>query len=395
MRIKFPLMLLMFLWTVIGNATDSNIGLEQITLTFYNETINIQYDPLMLNSEPIAINEESIVQFYHQINTKNYKPFINEILKQKESLHLNDWLSYELMMNSINQIYPKHQAAQKNIFAWFLLSKIGFDTRLTFLDHKTYVYVYAEDNVYDSPLIQDQGRYFVNLTSILEKQEENEEELNLLEFCPNKDGIAFGFHLKEFPKFPEKKVQKSISFKHGEELVSLSLNLDKNIYHLLKHYPLVDEKSYFQVPFSPTLSASLLPQLKVMLEEYTQQEKIQFLVSFTRSAFKYKEDTDHFGNSKPMIADELFHYKFSDCEDRSALFYRLVKELLDLPMIVIAYDDHLTVAVALENVIGKAIRYKNKDYYICDPTGPSNSAVIGEIPQGYEMQEYSIMLCSQ
>ena len=83
-----------------------------------------------------------------------------------------------------------------------------------------------------------------------------------------------------------------------------------------------------------------------------------------------------------MIADEVFFYPYSDCEDRSALFYALVRELLDLPMIVVAFPDHLTVAVSLEEELpGAVISYQGRRYYICDPTGPVNSSEIGIFPK--------------
>ena len=92
-----------------------------------------------------------------------------------------------------------------------------------------------------------------------------------------------------------------------------------------------------------------------------------------------------------MIADEVFHYPYSDCEDRSALFFCLVKEIIDLPMIIVAFTDHLTIAVALEEEIGDAIRYEGKNYYICDPTGPVNSTDIGAFPSGYRNAKFKII----
>jgi hypothetical protein len=115
------------------------------------------------------------------------------------------------------------------------------------------------------------------------------------------------------------------------------------------------------------------------------------LVSFTRSSFQYREDKDYFGYSKPMIADEVFHYPFSDCEDRSALFFRLVKETVDLPMIIVAFPDHLTIGVALDEEIGEPISYRGRNYYICDPTGPVNSTDIGVFPNGYRNSDFEII----
>jgi hypothetical protein len=134
-----------------------------------------------------------------------------------------------------------------------------------------------------------------------------------------------------------------------------------------------------------------LPQFQEILKNKTEKEALEILASFTRSAFQYKNDNDYFGKNKPMIGDEVFYYPYSDCEDRSALFYYLVNELLRLPMIVIAYDDHLTIAVATSRSLGDAIYFKNKKYYICDPTGPSNSEKIGKAPVGYTHQKFEIL----
>ena len=119
--------------------------------------------------------------------------------------------------------------------------------------------------------------------------------------------------------------------------------------------------------------------------------QLEIITAFTRSAFNYKTDENHFGRSKPMIREEVFYYPYSDCEDRVAVFFGLVKELLNLPMLVIAFPDHLTIGVALDQPIGPAIRHKGKKYYICDPTGPNNSYEIGRIPKGYERKSFEIL----
>ena len=92
-----------------------------------------------------------------------------------------------------------------------------------------------------------------------------------------------------------------------------------------------------------------------------------------------------------MVAEEVFLYPYSDCEDRSALFIRLAEELLGLPMIVLAYPDHLTVGVALPQTKSGFVRYNSKAYYVCDPTGPVNSDAVGKIPEGYEDTPYEII----
>jgi hypothetical protein len=59
-------------------------------------------------------------------------------------------------------------------------------------------------------------------------------------------------------------------------------------------------------------------------------------------------------------------------DDQSALFYYLVDELFQLLIIVIAYEDHLTIAIATTKYIGESIHFENKNYYIYDLIGSNN-----------------------
>ena len=92
-----------------------------------------------------------------------------------------------------------------------------------------------------------------------------------------------------------------------------------------------------------------------------------------------------------MVAEEVFLHPYSDCEDRSALFYHLVKSLLDLPMVVIAYSDHITVGVAIPDFEGEYIKYQGKKFFICDPTGPEGSLELGRFPKGYKYKKYKVI----
>jgi hypothetical protein len=69
----------------------------------------------------------------------------------------------------------------------------------------------------------------------------------------------------------------------------------------------------------------------------------------------------------------------------------LVKELIDLPMIIVAYSDHLTIGVKLKNNQGKLLHHNGETYTICDPTGPNNSDKVGIYPKGYERKSYEII----
>lgn len=364
--------------------------LESVSLSFYSEQLTIAYHPDILEPALEEMEEQQMVAYFQDLKNTNYQALLDDLNQKKSKLGLNDWLYYDLMYRSVQLIFASKKNAEKTLLSWFLLSQAGFDTRLTYLDQQPFVYVYSQDEVFEVPMIEDNGRIFINISSF-HLGIKSQPALYLLNYAPNPKGKSFGFYLEQLPLFTQQISKKKFSFQCGTDNIELALEVDKTIPEIMTGYPFISERQYLEVPLSTTIANSLLPQLKNLIKEKSVHEAIGLLVCFTRSCFKYKEDKEYFGKSKPMIADEVFHYQYSDCEDRSALFYCLVKELLDLPMIIVAFPDHLTIGVALPGFNGNSVQYNGTDYFICDPTGPANSTVIGEFPYGYEETGFKII----
>ena len=365
---------------------------EVLNISFYSEALHIEYHPDIKRDFTKKLEEEAIVQFYEQLEETDYEPMIASINRYQSKLGLNDWLVYELTQKIIEEIYSNNTRKEKVLANWFLLSKLGYDTRLAFLKNEVFIYVRSFDDIYETPLIEDEGNKFVGLTEMQYKRTSSNKAVYLLNFLPNPNGRVFTFSLKNLPKLKEDLIQKKFNFDWRGEFYEIEVQCDKTIVDVMKKYPVIGETDYVKTPFSSTLKKSLLPQIRGIIQGKSIKETLEILTTFTRSAFNYREDESYFGRSKPMIRDEVFFYPVSDCEDRSALFYGLVEQLLGLPMIIVAFPDHLTVAVALDEPIGPSIRYKGKKFYICDPTGPSNSSEIGNIPKGYERQSFEILM---
>ena len=109
-------------------------------------------------------------------------------------------------------------------------------------------------------------------------------------------------------------------------------------------------------------------------------EGLTFLLSFVRTAFVYESDAVQFGREIPYTAEQALFYPRSDCEDRSALFFQLVKIFYpDIPMIVLEYPEHVNVAVALPEAHSLyPVPYKDRRYYVCEPTNPGNELKLGQ-----------------
>ncbi len=387
-RLKITLLLVPFYCSFLWGKTN----VETISIPFYSEQIVLTYDSAIKQAFSGKLEEQTIVRYYEALEDTDYEPLVNALQKQQAQLALNGWLIYELTQKVVAEIYQGNARKTQTLATWFLLSKLGYDTRLAFLKNETFIYVRTLEDIYETPLIEDQGNKFVGLTEMQHKRTSTSKGVYLLNFLASPNGKPFSFSLHQLPQLKPKQQQKKFDFEWATNNYELTVRCDQTLVKVMEKYPVIGETDYVKTPFSPMLQRSLLPQLKQIIAGKTTKEALEILATFTRSAFTYKEDESYFGRSKPMIRDEVFFYPYSDCEDRSAVFFGLVEALLELPMIIVAFPDHLTVAVALEEPIGPSIRYKGKKFYIVDPTGPSNSSEIGRIPKGYEKQSFEILM---
>jgi hypothetical protein len=363
---------------------------QELRLSFYTETVRLVYDQPLAQVPSPAVEERSIRQFYLRQKEQPPSTLLHSLQKTRRTLRLNDWLYYELILKTLHALLPEGNKNDKTFWAWVLLSQTGFDTRLAYLGQEVFLYVYTQDRIYEAPVIQDDGRSYVNLTAIPDGPQE-QRALYLLDLPQSNSGHAFSFRLRELPLLRPIIEERQVKFRYKDEQYEWTVKVDRNIANFMDGYPILSEASYLETPLSDSLAQSLYPHLKKLAAGKNEWQTAELLAAFTRSAFVYKEDKEYFGKSKPMVAEELLLYPYSDCEDRTAMFFNLVQEVLGLPALLVAYPDHLTMAIALPQSKGSRIRYEGKDYYICDPTGPANSHEIGIVPKGYESVPFSIL----
>ncbi len=387
-RIRLSIFILIFSF---GVNTCIHSAIVESQVAFYTELLTIHFDSETLTPSIDYLGGQNIKNFQNSLEHTDVQPLLEDLKKYKDRFNLNDWLYYDMMLKTINTIASKKSSLERQLICWHLLSKAGYNTRLTFKASEAFVYVSTIESIFETPMIMDGETKFINLTSVHRPIADPTIELDLYGDHLNPSGKAFSFDIKSLPILRSKPKLRRLIFQANNKSYDIDILLDENAFEIMQHYPIVEEIKYVKLPLSQSLQSSLIPQIKDYIKELPEKEALQFIVSFTRTAFQYKDDLNYFGKSKPMISDELFHYPYSDCEDRSALFYNLTKELLGLPMIVIAYDDHLTIAVASTEVLGPSIIYGNKKYYICDPTGPNNTNEIGNPPKGYEKRSFSIL----
>jgi hypothetical protein len=366
----------------IPGVSLSQENTTDIRFDFYGDDIALPFDSASSISFSGPLTERSILSFNEKINTTRYQPVIKALLFYKEQYKLDDWLYYQLVRKTAQLISPKIDNYQRyTLYKWFLLSRSGYDAILSINGDRILFYVQSDENIYNIPHRIKDGKQYVCL---------NYHDYGMIDFDKEifKEVIielpraakSFSYKVKHLPNFrPDDYLEKDIRFNYNENDYYFKVKLNPQIKTLFINYPVVEYESYFNIPLSSVTYKSLIPVLKKNVKGKNIRNGVDYLMQFTRHAFLFETDTKIFGTEKRLSPEQTLLYEQSDCEDRAALFFYLVKEIYDLPMIVLIFPDHVTVAVKFNKPIGNPILYNGDIYTVCEPTPQKADIPMGKM----------------
>jgi hypothetical protein len=340
-----------------------------------------------------GISREYILACYDKVDNGKYSQIVDSLISYKKSHQLNDWLYYQLIRKSAEAISPKKgNYARYTFYKWFFLVKSGYDARLTIADNRLIFYVYNDEDISDIPFAVYGGKKYMCLNH-------HDYAFADLNKVPPQEMISvpdaksqFSYKVTRMPDFkPESYLEKLVTFNYKQKAYHFNIKLNPEVENIFKNYPGVDFEYYFNIPLTKETYRSLIPLLKKNVQGMRQKKGIDYLMRFTRYAFLYEDDDEHFGKEKRLSPEETLFSKYSDCDDRAALFFYLVKEIYDLPMIALLYPTHITMAVQFDKPVGKPILYGGKVYSVCEPTPQKENLNIGQISSNLKSSTYKVV----
>jgi hypothetical protein len=202
----------------------------------------------------------------------------------------------------------------------------------------------------------------------------------------------FSYKVTKMPEFkPEDYQEKQIAFNYKHKAYHFNLKVNTEVSRIFANYPVVDFETYFNIPLSRETYQSLIPILKENVKKMSTKKGVDYLMQFTRNAFLYEDDEALLGKEKRFSPEQTLLNDQSDCDDRAALFFFLVKEIYNLPMIALLYPTHITMAVAFDKPVGEAIYYQGKAYSVCEPTPQKKNLKLGELSADLKNQKYEVV----
>ena len=358
---------------------------EKYHVTFYGTKVSVGF-PTNETLKLPGLSEKQLAKAWKQLSSEAYDVTLNNVLAVRKKLALCDW-GYVEMLQAISE--KKYGKTNEAVFMQaYLLSQSGYKIRLATDDEKLYMLIATQQNMFSLPffIIDNTKFYALNCKS---------QELSICKAKFDKEKVV-SLQLRQEQKLAAQYTDpRKLTSKYG---VVAQVSVNKNTIDFFNDYPSAyignDATTrwavYANTPLEKSIQETLYPTLKKAVAGLSERDAVNKILNFVQTAFVYEYDDKIWGGDRAFFAAETLHYPYADCEDRSILFSRLVRDILGLDVVLIYYPGHLATAVAFtQDVHGDYLTHNNRKYIVCDPT--YINAPLGRTMPGMNNQEARII----
>ena len=361
------------------------IPYTKTAITFYGTKVAVGF-PTNETFKLAGLSEKQLAKAWTQLSSEAYDVTLNNALAMREKLALCDW-GYIEMLQAVSE--KKYGKSNEAVFMQaFLLSQSGYKIRMATDDDKLYMLIATQQNMFSLPffVIDNTKFYALNCQS---------QELSICKAKFDKEKVISLQLRKEQKLATEYTEPRKLTSKYG---VVAQVAVNKNMINFFDKYPSAyignDATTrwavYANTPLEKSIRETLYPTIKKAVTGLSERDAVNKILNFVQTAFVYEYDDQVWGGDRAFFATETLHYPYADCEDRSILFSRLVRDILGLDVVLIYYPGHLATAVAFnQEVHGDYLTHNNRKYIVCDPT--YINAPLGRTMPGMNNQEARII----
>ncbi|WP_457743588.1 hypothetical protein [Sulfurimonas sp.] len=327
---------------------------------YFGTPLSFNLDKSIKRAKFSPKDKEGILNAFSLFATSDYEGLLQEIQNSCDSLGLNDWGLYILVQKIAKQTFQGLD--EQKLFSWFLLNKLGYDTKVAIQERHIVLLSLTKQIVYAAPRYTIKGKKYYRLapTTKAGKVYTYEQDYpNALK--------ALDFSLEKLPYLAKNIQTKTKIFSMQNKKYTLSYRYNENLIDFMGTYPQVSYSVYFNAPLEEETYKDLALGIKSYLDGKKMTYGLNFVLRFVQTAFGYERDNEQFGKEKVMFAEETLFYDKSDCEDRADLYASLVKSLFGISVVGVKYSDHIATALYIP-IQGDNVKVDIRRYVIADPT---------------------------
>ena len=338
---------------------------ETVQTGYYGCTMQLDY-PRPDNLKLVGLTEDALADAWTLLAGKAYDITVRTALTGRERNALCDWAYMDALRTNTEAHYGASNEAV--LMQAYLMTQSGYRIRLAKAGDRLYMLVASKYQIYNMRYLKVEGvKYYVT----------GEYKGEKLQLCPaafDKEQ-SLSMQLAELPKAPDNPTPKrKLTSKKG---VTASVSVNRNLIDFFSRYPQANIDgdfttrwaAYANTPLDTAIQEQLYPVLQQTVSRMDEYAAVGILLNWVQTAFQYGYDDKIWGGDRAFFSQETLYYPQSDCEDRSILFTRLVRDILGLDAALLYYPGHLAAAVAFRNTQqGDWFIAKGRRYTVCDPT---------------------------
>lgn len=350
----------------IAPIIENTIANDNIEIALYNTRISIRI-PKSRHISLSQLDNNAIIDAWQKMSGEDYSNLIYDCIDVRNKYALSDWAYIRFLQLVAEKIYG-HASNEAVLLQAFIYGQSGYSMRLAYgHDNRLYMLVESTYTIYDYDYYLINNKKFYPLNC----------QLNQLYITDTgfKHEKAMSLQITTEQKLHHKSsAERTLTGKSG---LSLHCSVNVNTIDFYNNYPTghIGEDfgtrwaTYANVPLEKSIRESLYPQLKKEVAGLSELDAVNLILNWVQTAFVYQLDDKVWGQDRAFFPSETLYYPYCDCEDRSILFSRIIRDVLGLNVVLLYYPGHLATAVQFNtDVKGDYLTVKGKKYIVCDPT---------------------------
>lgn len=365
------------------------ISEKKHSFTFFGTVGEVRFDTADM-IKLSGVRAKDVADGLKALSAEAYDNMIVDCLNIRQSHGLCDWAYLQMIKAMAESLYGE-STNEAALLTGYIYMQSGYRMRYAMGDGRLYVLYATSHLVYEKDMYMVDGVRYCGLEKLPSKL--------LISDAAFPKEKCMSFYISKAQKFTENMSQSRTVTSDRYPEVKATVQVNRNLLDFYDTYPtsMADDNMmtrwamYANTPMQDNVREMLYPSLRKAVEGCDQSVAVNRLLNLVQTGFEYKYDDEVWGGDRAFFAEESLFYPYCDCEDRSILFTRLVRDLLGLDCILVYYPGHLASAVCFtEQVSGDYIMLNGRKYIVSDPT--YIGAPVGRTMPGMSNQSAKVIL---
>lgn len=340
-----------------------------------------------------SVNEETLSKAWKELSTEKYNNLIYDCLEIRKKQKLCDW-AYLMMLKEMADAVCGKGTNESTFLLAYVYCQSGYKMRLGINSGKLVMLYASLHDIYNKIYysINNEKYYPFNYTE------------TKLRICdqkyPQEQSMSLSIPQEQLFTMNATKPVEHKSTRYPEMDISIIAN--QNLLDFYSSYPtstidnnfLTRWAMYADMPLSESLKEQIYPTIKNAITNCNQITAINKILNWIQTGFKYEYDDKVWGYDRAFFPEESLYYPYCDCEDRSIMFTRIIRDILHLKCLLVYYPGHLATAVEITEgkPTGDYISYNNRNYFIADGTITGVGAPVGITMSGMDNKTAKVIV---